>query len=190
MNFQKILKVPQDRIGVIIGKEGKTKNNIQTKFGVTLEADNESSNIYISSDRNDDISDPLRAVEVVTAIARGFSPERAFELVKDDFVLQVIDLKDYVGKSSNSLDRVKGRIIGEGGKSRKNIEDLTECYLSVYGHNVSFIGEYRGLTTAVNAVMMLIKGTSHKYVYEMLQEERRKKKLEKLQLWEGSNPFK
>jgi rRNA processing protein Krr1/Pno1 len=38
---------------------------------------------------------------------------------------------------------------------------------------------------AIDALMLLIKGRSHKTVYEMLYQAKRRSKLEKLQLWEN-----
>ena len=71
--------------------------------------------------------------------------------------------REYSGKSTNSLERIKSRIIGQSGKTRRNIEDFTGVYLSVYGHFVGFIGNYEETNLAVNAVTMLCKGSSHKY---------------------------
>ena len=42
------------------------------------------------------------ALDVIKAIARGFSPERAFNLFKDDTLLKIIDITDYAGKNSST----------------------------------------------------------------------------------------
>ena len=39
MNFEKLLRIPEDRIGVLIGKSGKTKMEIEKKCLVKLEID-------------------------------------------------------------------------------------------------------------------------------------------------------
>jgi ribosomal RNA assembly protein len=129
----------------------------------------------------------FRAIEVVTAISRGFSPERAYHLFEDEEIMfQQLDLHDYAGKSPTTLARIRGRIIGEGGKARRMIEELTGSYVSVYGHTVAFIGNYREVKLATDAIMMLAKGSMHKSVYSMLQGVRRKEKLERMRLWEDS----
>jgi ribosomal RNA assembly protein len=85
------------------------------------------------------------------------------------------------------MERIKGRIIGEEGKSRRTIEDLTDTYISVYGHSVGLIGKSDQIKIASDAVTMLSKGKSHKTVYNMLQEARRKAKMDRMRLWEDNN---
>ena len=41
MSFEKLVRIPVDRIGVIIGKSGKTKHQIEKKCNVNLNIDSE-----------------------------------------------------------------------------------------------------------------------------------------------------
>ena len=186
MIFEQVVKIPDDRIGVIIGKNGKVKTEIQDKCNVTIDVDSENGNAIISSTSKPIIEmEPFKAVEIVSAIAKGFSPERAYRLLEEEEILQLVDLRDYAGKSANSLSRIKGRIIGEAGKSRKTIEELSGAYISVYGHTVGLIGTFEEIKLATEAVTMLSKGRSHASVYNMLQEAKRKSKLDRMRLWEN-----
>jgi ribosomal RNA assembly protein len=184
----KVIKVSKDRIGVIVGRKGSVKSEIETKCNVRLDIDGESGDVSIGFKNKVDSLDVgiFKATEIVTAISKGFSPQRAYSLLNEDNVLQFIDLREYSGKSINSLDRIKSRIIGQSGKTRRNIEDFTGIYLSIYGHFVGFIGNYEETILAIDAVTMLCKGSSHKSVYHMLEEYRRKKKQEKMDLWENN----
>lgn len=184
MNFHQVVKVPDDRIGVIIGKDGNVKDEIEDKCKVLIQIDSESGNVIISPRESASLEQAFKAVEIVSAISRGFSPERSYRLLAEDVILQIVDLNEYVGRSHNQIVRLKGRIIGEAGKSRKTIEDLTGTNISIYGHTVAIIGNFEDIKLASDAILHLIKGSSHKTVYNSLQEKRRQAKIDKLYLWE------
>jgi ribosomal RNA assembly protein len=187
MSFQHSIKVPKERIGALIGKRGKVKQQIEKRCGVEIEIDSETGDAVVSMSKPAEQMEAFRAIEVITAISRGFSPERAYYLFEDEEIMfQQLDLHDYAGKSPSTLARIRGRIIGEGGKARRMIEDLTGAHISVYGHTVSFIGNFREVRLATEAITMLAKGSMHKTVYAMLQGVKRKEKLEKMRLWEDS----
>lgn len=189
LSFQHLIKIPDDRIGVLIGKKGQVKHEIEAKCKVQIEIDSQNGDAIVSSTSAEmPEMQPFKAIEIISAISRGFSPQRAYRLLDDEeLMLQIIDLKEYTGKSANAMDRIKGRIIGQGGKARKTIEELSGAYVSVSGHSVALIGKYEEVRLANDAVTMILKGSTHKTVYTMLQEERRKHKLEKMRLWEQDN---
>jgi len=187
LSFEESLKIPLDRVGVLIGKGGKVKKMIEEECKVSLQIDSKSGDVTVKMTGSIEEANPFKAVEIINAIGRGFSPERAFRLLEDGQTLLIIDLREYVGKSKNSLIRIKGRIIGFKGKARRVIEELTGAYISVYGHTVAIIGDVEQVRLAEEAVRMLASGSSHKTVYSMLQRERTKKKLERLKLWEDTS---
>ena len=98
MNFQQVVKVPDDRIGVIIGKDGRVKDEIEDKCKVLIQIDSESGNVIISPRDSASIEQAFKAVEIVSAISRGFSPERSYRLLAEDVILQIVDLNEYVGR--------------------------------------------------------------------------------------------
>ena len=187
MSFQHTIKIPRERIGALIGKGGRVKQQIEKRCGVKIEIDSETGDTMIVDNKSADHLEAFRAVEAITAISRGFSPERAYRLFDDDeLIFQQIDLRDYTGKSPNALERIKGRVIGEGGKARRMIEELSGAYISVYGHTVGLIGNFRGVKLATDAVAMLAKGSMHKTVYNMLQGAKRRDKMDRMRLWEDN----
>jgi len=178
--------IPQERVGVLVGEEGKVKRSIEKTFKVTLYIDSESGIVEIaSSPQAGDAASLLKARDVVTAIGRGFSPHRAFTLRDEDIILDVIDLREIFGKSESDIVRIKGRIIGREGKTRNMLEELAKTNISIYGYTISITGDYESVSTAREAVMMLIEGKQHSTVYKFLRQRRRKEKIRKItELWE------
>ena len=189
MSFEQIVRVPLERVGVIIGKGGSTRKSFEEELGVVLSVDSKSGSVVVKCESIEK-GDPMKAVRVVEAIGRGFSPQRAHRLLGEEVAFEVIDLRDFAGKSVNALGRIRGRIIGVNGKSRRVIEELTGCYLSVYGRSVAMIGEPTEMRLAMEAVKMLASGSPHRTVYNMLQKARTKRKMERMLLWEESSPEK
>jgi ribosomal RNA assembly protein len=182
------IKIPGDRIGALVGPEGHVKTAIEKKLSVGLHVDSESGDVQVTlSPTAKDPTSLFRAREVVTAIGRGFSPSHAFRLLEDDeTVLEVIDLRESVGRSQSDQKRLKGRIIGKEGKTRRIIEELSEANISVYGHTISIIGKVDQAAIAREAVQMLIGGSLHGTVYRFLHKKRRELKKKRLELWEPS----
>ncbi len=180
------VKIPADRVGVLIGPDGVTKKNIEERLPVSLEVNSETGDVTITlSDKATDPSFLFKAKEVITALGRGFSPEHAFRLIRDEeSVLDVIDLRAVFGKSEADIRRIKGRIIGMNGKTRRIVEELTDTYVAVYGHTVSIIGTIEETDIAREAIQMLVKGSMHATVYRFLHRKRRDLKKRKLELWQ------
>ena len=180
------VRIPKERVGVLVGPDGKVKQRIEEKFMVTLEVESESGGVtVVLSEKASDPSSLFRAKDTVTAIGRGFSPEHAFRLLRnEDDIFDFIDLRLVFGRSESDIKRVKGRIIGANGKTRKLIEELTEASVVVYGHTVGFIGTFEQVDVARNAVQMLINGSQHHTVYKYLQRKRSEFKKQRLELWE------
>lgn len=167
--FSYEIKIPEERVAVLIGEEGKTKKEIEaetkTQIDITTDGD-----VTIAGE---DALLLYTAREIVRAIARGFNPKIALLLIKTDYALEMIDMKDIAGKSKNTMLRLKGRVIGKAGKSREEIERLTNTYISVYGKTIGIIGETNMVYVARMAVAMLLQGSMHKTVYQFLEKKKK-----------------
>src|SRR5438093_11545905 len=133
--------IPKDRVGVLVGLGGGVKTANEEKLFVDLKIDSPSGSVEIGV--KPDAADPsgaLQVKDIVLAIGRGFSPERALRLFSEDNALDIIDLHDFFGKNEAEIRRVDGRIIGREGKTRRILEELTGTAISVSGHTVSIIG--------------------------------------------------
>jgi ribosomal RNA assembly protein len=180
------VRIPKERVGVLIGPEGQVKRAIEERLQVKLEIESEGGGVEITL--NENTTDPsliLKAKDVVTAIGRGFAPDQAFRLIRnEENAFDFIDLRLVFGRSESDIRRVKSRIIGMNGKTRRTIEELTEADVVVYGHTVGFIGTFEQIDAARSAVQMIIQGSEHHTVYNFLQKKRRELKKQQLELWE------
>ena len=184
MEQKTFIRIPGDRIGVLIGPNGKTRKRIESTFGVKITVESESGGVEVKVNEDQpDVSVMFTVKNIVKAIGRGFNPKKALTLQDEDNDLMVIELEEYVGTSKNAQNRVRGRIIGREGKSRELLEELTECLVSVYGGTVALIGPYEMLQVAKEAVEMLLSGSYHKTVWNHLYAYRRKMRKEKGELW-------
>ncbi len=180
-------KVPIDRIGVLIGHDGRVKEEIMKRTKTNITIDSTTGTVIIEpASPSTTALDLMKAREVVRAIAYGFSPERAFRLFDEDQVLIILDLKQYIGDKPNHLQRVLGRIIGEGGKARRILEEMTGTYISIYDTYIAIIGDYESANIAKNAVELLIEGRRHSTVYRYIERETYLLKRRRMrELWRG-----
>jgi len=164
------IKVPLDRVAVLVGPKGSIKELIEEKSTAKLDIDSKSGDVEIMNPK-----DPLkgmRAKEAVTAIARGFSPGKALRLLDDEnLMFETIDLSD-IARTEKDLQRIKGRIIGTKGKTREIFETLTNVHISVYGKTVCLIGYPEQNAIARAGIDMLLKGSSHGPVYKFLEKKK------------------
>ena len=178
-------KLPLDRIGVLIGDNGRVKQEIMNKTQTHITVDSDAGMVIIEP--RDVSGSPYMAVkaqEIVNAIAYGFPPDKAMKLLDEDYVLITIDLKQYVGNAPNHLYRVKARIIGEKGRVKKTIEEMTGTSISVYKTFVSIIGEFEAANVAKHAIEMLIDGRQHSTVYRYIERSMFSIRRDRmLQLW-------
>ncbi len=179
MEFAYDLKIPKERIAVLIGKNGEVKKELEDITKTKLEVDSKEGDVHI---KGEDSLKLFQIRELVKAVGRGFNPDIARQLLKQDYVLEVLTLSDYV-PNKNHFERVKGRVIGANGKSRETIEDLTECYLSVYGKTVSIIGPAEQVVVAKKAVESLLTGSPHSNVYKFLEKNKARIKKEQMLNW-------
>ncbi|HXZ24018.1 MAG TPA: KH domain-containing protein [Methanomassiliicoccales archaeon] len=167
------VRIPKERIAVLIGTNGATKDYVESKLGVKLNIDAEGEVTIMQENEQDPLA-TLKALDVVKAIGRGFSPQHAYRLFEDMEYLDVIDIKEYVSGKQGQLERKRARVIGSNGKTRRLIEDLAGVSMSVYGSTVSVIGQPEQVEVARKAIDMLLRGSEHSTVYRFLERSRPK----------------
>jgi len=192
----------KDRLAVLIGKNGTTKKNVQYLTNTIIEIDSTTGNYTIHPQENPEVDpefekfleqldispDTLKifkespnfglwtAKKIIEAINIGFKPEKAFQLVNQDYIFERISLEVAVGSSQKMIKRIKGRLIGEGGVMRQSIEKYSTAFISIYDNYVGFIADFDSLKIAQKAVDMIIEGLPHKTVHTFLQKRHRERK--------------
>ncbi|MFN3804020.1 MAG: KH domain-containing protein [Pyrobaculum sp.] len=141
------------------------------RWGAKVELDEGNLYIKIAPGPQTDVTAILKLRDMARAVALGFTPEQALTLENEDYVLAVVDLKEYIDKP-NHLRRIKGRIIGEGGRARRTIEHLAEVFMVVGERQVAILGKLENVEVAKRAVEMLIEGKKHSTVYRYIQRAR------------------
>ena len=168
------VRVPDERIGAIIGPAGRTKRALEQQTGTQIAIDAADGEVEIASDDAGDPIGAMKARDIVLAIGRGFSPERAERLLRDDTYLAIIEIRRVTGhKTKASLWRVRSRLIGVRGRARSRIEELSGASVSVFGTTVALIGQEKQLESATRAIELLLRGSEHSTVFHLLARLRR-----------------
>jgi ribosomal RNA assembly protein len=156
------INIPEERKGAIIGKNGEVKEEIEQRTRTTIRV---GEGVVIEGE------EPIllmKACEIVKAVGRGFSPEKAMLLLNEDYVLRIVSLR---GETEKTVKRLMARVIGRKGATRKILESDTNCLISVYGKTVSMIGRQDEVLACEEAVESLLRGRSHGYVYARLRKK-------------------
>jgi ribosomal RNA assembly protein len=165
-----IIRIPKDRVKALAG----IKRRIEEEYGVEIrmgregevEIGGESVGAYLARD-------------VVSAVGRGFGPEKALKLFKEDYCFYLIDLREHLS-TENAMRRIKGRVIGEKGKIKAEIEQATGSDIVVYGHTVGIIAPADAMEYVKEAIGMIINGAPHTTVVNYLGKARESLMFERL----------
>ncbi len=150
------IRIPTDRIAVLIGRDGGAKRMLEKATHTRIEVEENTATVAGGP------LEEMAAIEVIKAIGRGFSPEKALKLLDEEYSLEIIRLDDMTEKGRK---RVLGRVIGENGRARRILEEYTSSDIAVYGRTISLIAKHADARLACDAIELLIAGRSHKYVY-------------------------
>jgi len=118
--------------------------------------------------------DEYTACEVIKAINLGFTITDALLLTNEDFILEKILIKDITKR--RDLERIRGRIIGTKGKTKKTIESLTDSLIAIHENEVGIIGRADEIESTITALTALIRGKKQTKTYSYLEKERSKNK--------------
>lgn len=165
------LYIPKERIDIIRRDKGLVDRIEKLcKCKIKISPDDI---VEVSGDAFNEFS----ARNIMYAFGRGFDIVTACRLLNDDYYFTSIDLGQIFG-SEKRMQRVKARIIGKNGKSKRYIEEVSLAKLSIYGETVSFIGTISEISEAQAAVNTLVEGGTHRLAYIRMESVHRKNKSE------------
>lgn len=161
-NCVEIVRIPDERRGVLIGPGAKTKKEIEQNTKTKIKI---SDIVTVEGDA----LGAMVAKNIIMAIGRGFSPQRAMRLSEDDCLLEVVSFSERATSDERSKT-LRARLIGARGKTRRIIEELTGAYISIYGKTVGIIGGWQQVRIAKNAIEQILEGKPHSVVYRYLEQ--------------------
>lgn len=126
--------------------------------------------------QHSDAIDELDVKETLRAIQIGFEYHTAIQLYRrPNYDMKLINIKDHT-RNHNEFKRQKGRIIGQNGKSVRVISELTDTDIQVNEDIVAVVGSTSDVMRVRRAVLNLISGTPHSYIYNSLETYKRNKR--------------
>jgi ribosomal RNA assembly protein len=167
----KYLKLPMERVGVLIGHNGEIKKDLEERSGAKINIDSKTGDVNFDETSFEDPLMVLKIENIIRAIGRGFSPEKAFLLFSEEADFFVFDLRDYAGKQDSHVRRLKSRVIGREGKTKRVLEELTDSKVSVHGHTVSVISTVMKMNILKKSIDMLLTGSKHATVYRFVETQ-------------------
>jgi len=150
--------IPFDDISAILENKKKLENSLGVKIIVKKEE--------VSIDGKPE--DEFIAEKVLDAISFGFPFSIALMIKIDDFIFEILNIKNYTHRTD--LERIRARIIGSGGKTLKTLTELTECNFQIKNNEVGIIGSPEYIKNAQDAVISIIRGSKQANVYSFLEK--------------------
>jgi ribosomal RNA assembly protein len=151
---------------------GKNERNIKSlrqkldaKIDVKRQRDNDNADILIMGKN---AMQEYVLSEILEALASGFDLKVAILLEDEEFVFKKVNLRTYARGSRLSF--VRARIVGSEGKSKRVIQSLTDCFISLSDNYVAIIGKPESIELASKAIESLIRGTKHANVFKFLEK--------------------
>ena len=169
-----IVRIPKDRVAILIGKDGQTRRDIEQRSGIKLYINTELGEVTIHSKKAFEPHLQLVVKDIIKANARGIAPKKANRLFQENTGFILIDIRDYAGKNKKHVLRLRGRIIGTGGKTRELIEEMSGADIAIQGNTIAILGDYEEVRNAETAVDMVLSGAEHSSAYKFLENTKKR----------------
>jgi len=112
--------------------------------------------------------DEFLAEKIIDALNFGFPISIALLIKEEDYLFQIINIKDYTHRKD--LESIRARIIGKEGGTLRTLKDLTECYFELKGNEIGIVGLPEYIENAQKAVISIVQGSKQANVYNFLEK--------------------
>lgn len=140
----------------------KNREKLEEKLGVKI-ANRGREVIIHGAPENEYIAE-----KVLEALDFGFPFSVALLIKNQDYMFEVINIKDYTKRKDLSV--IRSRIIGKQGKTLKTLGALTKCYFELKDNSIGIIGDPEYIKNAEEAIVLLIQGSKQANVYSHLEK--------------------
>jgi ribosomal RNA assembly protein len=106
---------------------------------------------------------------ILQAIDFGFEPEDTMLLIKDDYVLEYVNIKEHTHRKN--LGEIRARIIGTDGKAKAAIENLTASIIVIHENRVGIIADTNHIQQTIQSIVSLVQGAKHGNVFSYLEKQ-------------------
>ena len=144
----------------------KSKKRLEEKLKVRIT--NRGKEVSIQGEPEDEYT----AEKVIDAINFGFPFQHALTIKTEDFLFEIINIKEHTKRKD--LERIRARIIGRGGKTLKTLCNLTKCFFELKDNEIGIIGHPEHIENAQEAIIFIIKGSKQGNVYSFLEKHQEK----------------
>jgi len=144
------------------------KNRKQLEKRLNVKITNRGKEIFIDGSPEEEYV----AEKVIEAINFGFPFSVAMSIKDEDFIFEILNIKDYTKRKD--LERIRARIIGKEGRTLKTLNQLTKCFFELKDNYVGIIADPEYLEQGQEAVIAVIRGAKHSNVYSRLEKYKKK----------------
>jgi len=140
----------------------KNKKKLEAKLNVKIT--NRGKEVFIEGPPEQEYI----AEKVIEALNFGFPFSTAMLIQEEEFILEILNIKDYTKRKD--LERIRARIIGKGGKNLSTLNQLTKCHFELKDNFVGIIADPEHLQNGQEAIIAIVRGAKHSNVYGYLEK--------------------
>ena len=158
------LSYNKEEISNIIGRNGKKLREFIKQTNAKISVFDGAVEIQSSGKLNE-----YDVINMLDAMAIGFSAREALLLRKTDYAFEKINLKARLRRTRRRI--AKARMIGRKGEALKKIKQFTDCSIRIFSNTIGIIGKYENVKMARQAIEKFMHGKHHEAVYRWLRRE-------------------